>query len=378
MKTKISRTKLNQRIKLPYINSKKNLMKSKSQATSISKNNYKKIKRFKKKKKKFSKLTDLVPINLDEEKRKFFEQDCNYNPQFIYNSENIKFKIPNPDSKYLSLAMKIINNVINRYGSDSGFFKSFGKRVTIDEFKQGFADYVNEQDLAEITKLKFTTTNLSNARFSYSKKSGSCTIVIGVPLYVRKDGIKDLLNHEIGTHFLRKLNEKYQPLFKKKRKLRLNDPLEFEEGLACLNSKYESALHSKAPPYLFSTALRYVFGYYASTLSFADLFKFIAKYIVDPGKCWKECLRVKRGVKDTSIPGGMYKDQVYFKGAVEILMKRKEIDFELLYGAKINFKDYKRLKDHIFRSRIKLPYFLKDIEKYHQALDRIAKVNFIN
>lgn len=27
--------------------------------------------------------------------------------------------------------------------------------------------------------------------------------------------------------------------------------------------------------------------------------------------------------------------------------------------------------------KIKIPYFLKDIEKYNQAMDRIAKINFI-
>ena len=31
------------------------------------------------------------------------------------------------------------------------------------------------------------------------------------------------------------------------------------------------------------------------------------------------CMRVKRGIQDTSLKGGMYKDQAYLIGAVEIL-----------------------------------------------------------
>lgn len=34
---------------------------------------------------------------------------------------------------------------------------------------------------------------------------------------------------------------------------------------------------------------------------------------------WKFCLRVKRGIVDTSEKNGMYKDQIYFIGAIEIL-----------------------------------------------------------
>ena len=37
---------------------------------------------------------------------------------------------------------------------------------------------------------------------------------------------------------------------------------------------------------------------------------------------------------------GMYKDQVYLKGAVEILVNRNNIDFVNLYAGKICLRDY--------------------------------------
>lgn len=49
---------------------------------------------------------------------------------------------------------------------------------------------------------------------------------------------------------------------------------------------------------------------------------------------------MKRGVQDTREPGGFYKDQVYFKGAVEILRKRDLInDFRVLFASKISLED---------------------------------------
>ena len=58
-------------------------------------------------------------------------------------------------------------------------------------------------------------------------------------------------------------------------------------------------------------------------LSFEELFQDLGKYIKDPYRRykrwlshiiidlrWKECVRVKRGIADTSQEGGMYKDQV--------------------------------------------------------------------
>lgn len=54
-------------------------------------------------------------------------------------------------------------------------------------------------------------------------------------------------------------------------------------------------------------------------------------------------MRFKRGMIDTSEPGGLYKDQVYLEGAVAILSERKELDFYGLCCGKISLDDVKRL-----------------------------------
>ncbi len=54
----------------------------------------------------------------------------------------------------------------------------------------------------------------------------------------------------------------------------------------------------------------------ASKLGFVDLFNDLEKYIDNPRRRFKLTLRVKRGLTDTSEPGGLYKDQVYLEGAI--------------------------------------------------------------
>ena len=83
----------------------------------------------------------------------------------------------------------------------------------------------------------------------------------------------------------------------------------------------------------------------ASLLSFEDLFSELDKFLPDPIERWKECVKVKRGLHDTSTLSGMYKDQVYLKGAVEILINRNNIDFVGLYAGKISLKDYHKLEE---------------------------------
>lgn len=99
------------------------------------------------------------------------------------------------------------------------------------------------------------------------------------------------------------------------------------------------------------------------------------------------CLRVKRGLDDTSINGGYYKDKVYFEGAIKILKNRKLIETDILYSGKISIDDLKRqdIQKYFFKvdkirskldlESIKLPYFARNKEIYRKALDNIAKIN---
>ena len=74
--------------------------------------------------------------------------------------------------------------------------------------------------------------------------------------------------------------------------------------------------------------------------SFWDVFRFMYAYEPDFNHCWLQTVRSKRGIVDTSKPGGMARDQNYFDGFLRILEARKSIDFHALYAAKVSLETY--------------------------------------
>lgn len=115
-------------------------------------------------------------------------------------------------------------------------------------------------------------------------------------------------------------------------------------------------------------------------MSFVDLFNDLEKYVDNPRRRWKCVLRVKRGISDTVEPGGLYKDQVYLEGAIQILRDRHNIDFISLYCGKLSLEDLKRpnIEKRIKRDEILLPTFMKNMDEYKKALEIIAKINCIS
>ena len=61
-------------------------------------------------------------------------------------------------------------------------------------------------------------------------------VIIGLPIKYRENTVEGVMNHEIGTHFIRKFNEKSQKWYNNRKKYGLTAPyLKTEEGLASLN-----------------------------------------------------------------------------------------------------------------------------------------------
>lgn len=60
-------------------------------------------------------------------------------------------------------------------------------------------------------------------------------VLIGLPVRYRVTTIEGVMNHEIGTHFIRKHNDRTQKWFKDRKKFALEPYLQTEEGLAALN-----------------------------------------------------------------------------------------------------------------------------------------------
>jgi len=129
-------------------------------------------------------------------------------------------------------------------------------------------------------------------------------------------------------------------------------------------------------PLLFRNALLYYAIVMAATLSFKDLFKKLAEFVLDPDKRWEYCVRAKRGQYDTSVPGCFTKDQVYLAGSLSILKNRRRIDFEaLMRCGKLAWEDVDRVKGLADYEKTRIPSFMKDMNFYKSRLEFILKVN---
>ena len=90
------------------------------------------------------------------------------------------------------------------------------------------------------------------------------------------------------------------------------------------------------------------------------------RYCSSGGYCWSEL--------------GMYKDQIYFMGAINVLRNRHKLNFRELHCGKINVEDCLRLseKGQVQQSeKTKLPLFMKDLPLYLRCMDHIAEFNEI-
>lgn len=120
--------------------------------------------------------------------------------------------------------------------------------------------------------------------------------------------IERLKVHEIHTHIRRYENGSKQPyaLFR----YGFPDYLETEEGLAIYNEDINNVLTAAD---LKKYALRVLACTWAQQGSLFDVFIKLREFTTE-NDSWEIAMRVKRGLIDTSVKGGFYKDQLYFMG----------------------------------------------------------------
>ncbi|XP_028606537.2 putative tyrosine carboxypeptidase MATCAP2 isoform X3 [Podarcis muralis] len=275
---------------------------------------------------KFCILTAIKPSNVEKEKMKFFKSDFSYNPQFEY-------------------ASSALSSVIAKHSQASS---TFLKQIVV---------HLSEDLLS---------------RASMTVVNGRPTLTINIAT-AREHWLEGMLRHEIGTHYLRGINNNSQlwSTWNGRRKHGLKPINPTEEGLASIHS-----VLFRKDPFLWRAALLYYTVYQASQMSFQELFQDIGKFVTDPNTRWDYCVRAKRGWTDTSIPGCFSKDQVYLDGILRILRYRHTIDFCLLTAlGKVSYEDVDRLKDLGMIENMRVPHFLQDHTRYMEHLEKIMEVN---
>jgi len=321
----------------------------------------------------------IKPINVKDEHLKFIANE-DYNPQFQYKPLNFNSseiiekltKISLDDSplgvifnkKRDEIIKKV--NILETRGSNIAFTSANEALYGIpsqDEVAQAEQIIANKrqsteqqkEDLvtAEELKIKFEKVlakyGLNNWKVELSPTLvARCTIAKNDSILIRSSATftpeqaKNLIIHEIETHVLTAENGKLQlyDIFKGG----MANYLFTQEGLAVYNVNKQNekqitsdGYQSQCKVLAINTALNY---------SFSESIKvFRKKYDFGAKKAFKEILRAKRGVGDSSKPGAFTKDLVYVKGLraiQEYVSKGGKI--KDLYLGKINIEDLPMIK----------------------------------
>jgi uncharacterized protein (TIGR02421 family) len=286
---------------------------------------------------------EVNPINIDSE-RELVLKDPDYNPFFIYPRLSFDFdrvqqdlnSIDDHDSPLGSILAHKRNlfidkcEMLNNRGSSK--FTVFAKKVyglpNHDVLDRAASLMTLESDnedrqipsrkavhmvQAEINHYGFdyvvSTKNMSSAAMVLVGKK---KIFIRDRFHFSDNYIKRLIIHEIGTHVLRAENGREQPFqvfFHG-----FPNYLSTEEGLAVVNEERFGLLNNEN---LKDYAARAVAVKMAMSKSFSEIYRYLIGFLPHQS-AFRIATRVKRGLCDTSKPGGCPKDYVYIDGYLKV------------------------------------------------------------
>lgn len=317
-------------------------------------------------------LSMLVPVNLEAEKKRFFAENCTYNPQFEYESyldQDDLLAHGLPQKEFLNLAEKIVHE---------------GKSKNLEqEERENSAPFLNQSEVTQKVKMFLELHGLENryeivwssvfvARTSITASSIKLRLP---PAFRSQEDLLGMLYHEVGTHALRRVNYEQQPWFKKKKRYGFGGYLKTEEGLASLHSLFP--LKDKSA---YGAALRYLAVEKAQNSSFVETYRFVSKYVLDDERRWAITLKQKRGLTDTSMPGGFTKDLVYFAGLVEVwrYLEKRDFDPTVLYFGKLAKEDVKRALELNPDFAPLLPsFYTTNKSLYQKVMQEIGEANHL-
>ena len=336
-----------------------------------------------------AKLSELIipislvstPVNLKEEKSKFFDSET-YNPQFKYRSvknkneaifedllqvEEIVDVDPRLSDFYIKLIRekKLASDLMNAIGDNERYtvlsrekfrmpkpslFRNaciimkgkLSNYNVVDTSKLKKGEYLVYEDVEKIFNAVFHEFGIEDWGVEKSKNISSNGVKTAIKkrrVYVDPDirktalEIKKTVVHEL-THVLRAYNGELTG-FMALSKPNLTNYLDVEEGLAMYNEEKMGLLKDIDLKERAGTVYAIYVG---QDLSFRQLYNVLLGSFTRQ-KAFKIAYLVKRGLGDTSKPGISVKPVVYFRGFRKI-RKRFETDASLykkLYAGKISF-----------------------------------------
>ncbi len=302
-------------------------------------------------------LSDLTPLNALSEKEKFLANPQT-NPIFKYTRTFAQDELTNwgmPQEIVAQYCLKELQkDTLHEPGVyiDQAFIRN-----SIDEFN---SDYKLEQPL----KVEFSEHFATKCRVS------SDAILFQLPLRYTLQTYKGLFRHELETHVLRRVNH----LRNFGEKI-MTSELEFrrtEEGLANLHTHL-----FRRDKKIKKTFLSYYSTFLSQKNSFSQMYRVLLDLGMSQDRAWNLCLRNKRGLIDTSQPGGFTKDICYLEGTIQVWdwLINPAHDAEDLYIGRINLKTADALAAEKKNYTIISPTFLANRKKYLEMIKQIGEVN---
>ena len=189
------------------------------------------------------KQSSLNPKNMSTQRQLFFDSNCTINPVFEYENiagaQKLLRQYQEPKRELLEIAKDILEAFIAEYGTETNYFDSIGGRIlTQEETQQIFYDYIKSLGIESCINIAFAENTVTATTITHDS-SGKSTITIGLPIEYHRNFIQGVLDHEIGTHYLRKANNNLQIWNgKNKKAMELNPHIVTEEGFAALNQLF--------------------------------------------------------------------------------------------------------------------------------------------
>jgi len=304
----------------------------------------------------------LVPVNLDEEREKFFDSET-YDPQFKYKKANKRKnfdvldglselkEITDVDPELSKYFIDVISakrqaaELLESIGNDEKFGKIskerfgypskilFSRVCKILRRRYGdiqIADRNNKlrekvlhlDDIVKIFSKVFEVLGLDDWRVGQSKAivasefrtvAKTKRIMVDPEVETSAERIKKTIVHEVMTHALRTENG-YSTGYDTFGKPNLIEYLDTEEGLALYNEEIYGVLRDID---IKRKAAQVYCVYLSETMSFREIFNALSA-VYPKRNTFSTVLRVKRGLSDTSKLGGYYKDVSYIRGFLKV------------------------------------------------------------
>lgn len=317
-----------------------------------------------------ARLSDLTPTNYLAEKARFLN-DPTFNPQFTYLKtfdQEALIEHGLPQAEYLTLAQKIVDETFGRFTKEQ-LQAERGALLDQETVSRAVKEFLAAHQLEERFSIVWSADFVSRAAVNGSE------VRLRLPCAIHEEDLEGLLFHELGTHVLRRINYEQQPWYKKKSQFGFGPYLKTEEGLAALH-----ALHHRPLPLVHRPAINYLAVEKAQHGSFLEVWQFVKQYVVDDESAFTITFKKKRGLADTSQPGGFTKDLVYFEGLVDITRFLTTHNFPVkeLYFGKLAYQDIPKAVELNPGFQPLLPtFYTRDPAAYQEHIHTVARTNFI-